>query len=241
MPENDAAAGLGGVLRQAGYINTVRSENETVLLFHSGDFVQGTPYFNLFGGRAEIACMDMMRYDAVTLGNHEFDNGLDSLARMLRNAYFPVVTTNLDFSGTVLEGRTQKYVILFRGGLKIGVIGLLVDPEGLITANNYRGMQYLDPLQTANETAALLKERDHCDLVICLSHLGYTAEKAGQFTDVDLAKNSRNIDIILGGHSHTLLQSAARYKNLDGQEVVIDQVGDKGIYMGRLDVTMAKQ
>ncbi|GHT79070.1 metallophosphatase [Bacteroidia bacterium] len=230
---------LGGIVRQDAYVEEVRRETPNVLLFHCGDFVQGTPYFNLFKGQAEVACMNCMKYDAACLGNHEFDNGLDRLAEMIRSAQFPIVSTNLDFSGTVLDGLTHKYLILERNGLKIGVIGLTVNPAGLVTQANYEGVTYLDPIQTANETAALLKEKG-CDLVVCLSHLGYypSEDYAG---DITLAKESRNIDVILGGHTHTFLNKADRRLNLDEKEVVINQVGDRGIFMGRLDIVMEKE
>jgi 5'-nucleotidase len=230
---------MGGVVRQDAYVEEVRKENSAVLLFHSGDFVQGTPYFNLFKGQAEIACMNFMKYDAACLGNHEFDYGLDNLADMIKAAEFPVVATNLDFTGTPLEGLTKKYLILHRDGLKIGVIGLTVSPEGLVAKANYQGMTYLDPIQTANETAATLKN-EGCDLVVCLSHLGYFAaeERVG---DITLAKESRDIDLILGGHTHTFLRYADERLNLNGTIIVIDQVGDRGIYMGRLDIVMENE
>ncbi|GHV22554.1 metallophosphatase [Clostridia bacterium] len=232
--------GLGGVVRQDAYVEEVRKENKTVLLFHSGDFVQGTPYFNLFKGEVEIASMNFMKYDAACLGNHEFDYGLDILADMIKAAEFPVVATNLDFTGTPLEGLTKKYVILHRDGLKIGVIGLTVSPAGLVATANYKGMTYLDPILTANETAAYLKEKEECDLVVCLSHLGYFAaeERVG---DITLAKESRNIDLILGGHTHTFLRFADERLNKNGTIIVIDQVGDRGIFMGRLDIVMGKE
>jgi 5'-nucleotidase len=241
LPENDPRnPGLGGVIRQEAYIEAVRNENKNVLLFHSGDFVQGTPYFNLFKGDAEVACMNFMKYDAACLGNHEFDYGLNVLADMIKVAEFPVVATNLDFTGTVMDGLTKKYLILHRDGLKIGVFGLTVSPEGLVAEANYEGMKYLDPIQSANETAAFLKEKENCDLVICLSHLGYfpAEERVG---DITLAKESRNIDIILGGHTHTFLLKPDRRLNLEGKEVVINQMGNKGVYMGRLDVVMEKE
>ena len=240
MPESHPNyPNLGGVVRQQAYVEDVRKENKNVLLFSCGDFVQGTPYFNLFGGQVEIACMNFMKYDAACLGNHEFDNGLDSLAKIIRSAHFPVISTNLDFTGTAIEGLTKKYVILERDGIKIGVIGLTINPKGLVTPANYQGVNYLDPIQTANETAAFLKEKD-CDLVVCLSHLGYypSEDRVG---DITLAKESRNIDVILGGHTHTFLVKADSRLNLDEKEVLINQVGDRGIYMGRWDILMEKE
>jgi 5'-nucleotidase len=232
-------AGMGGVVRQEAYVEAVRRESPQALLFHCGDFVQGTPYFNLFGGQAEIACMNFMQYDAACLGNHEFDNGLDNLADMLRAARFPVVATNLDFTGTPLEGLTHRSLVLQREGVKIGIMGLLVSPDGLIAQYNCGNMKYLDPIASANETAAHLKQQEACDLVICLSHLGYNANGEGM-GDLTLARESENIDIILGGHTHTFLRFADRRPNKNGKEVIISQVGDRGVYMGRLDVVMQK-
>jgi len=181
-----------------------------------------------------------MKYDAACLGNHEFDYGVNTLAEMIKAANFPFVSTNLDFTGTALEGLTKKYLILRRDGLKIGVIGLTVELKGLVAQSNYKGVKYLDPIQSANETADYLKEKEHCDYVICLSHLGYFP-KEDQMGDITLAKESRHIDLILGGHSHTYLQLADRRLNKDQKEVVIDQVGERGIYMGRLDVFFTKE
>ena len=240
MPESHPNyPNLGGVVRQQAYVEEVRKENKNVLLFSCGDFVQGTPYFNLFRGQVEIACMNFMKYDAACLGNHEFDNGLDSLAKMIRSAHFPIISTNLDFTGTALDGLTTKYLILERDGIKIGVIGLTINPKDLVTPANYQGVTYLDPIQTANEIAAFLKEKG-CDLVVCLSHLGYypSEDRVG---DITLAKESRNIDVILGGHTHTFLVKADSRLNLDEKEVLINQVGDRGIYMGRWDIVMEKE
>jgi 5'-nucleotidase len=227
----------GGIIRQNACVEEVRRENKNVFLFHCGDFVQGTPYFNLFKGQVEIACMNFMKYDAACLGNHEFDYGLDNLAEMIKAAEFPVVATNLDFTGTALEGLTQKYLVIRQDSLNIGVIGLTVSPEGLIARSNYEGMKYSDPVRSANETAAFLKEKENCDLVVCLSHLGYFP-KEDRVGDITLAKESCNIDIILGGHTHTFLRFADSRLNRNGEPVIINQTGDRGIYMGRLDVLL---
>ncbi|MDR3339920.1 MAG: metallophosphatase [Candidatus Symbiothrix sp.] len=238
FPGNDSRnPDKGGVVRQNAYIEQVRSESENVLLFHSGDFVQGTPYFNMFKGEVEMAVANYMKIDAACLGNHEFDNGLAFMANMLRMAKFPFISTNLDFSGTPVAGLTKEYVILEQDGLNIGIIGLTVNPDGLVAKQNYAGVQYSDPVEAANSVASFLKEKKGCDLVICLSHLGYYPSE-DQMGDVTLAKQSRNIDIILGGHSHTFLQQPDRRFNLDGKEVVINQTGAYGIYTGRLDVVV---
>ncbi len=241
MPANDSRnANKGGIVRQSAYIEEVRRENPDMLLFHCGDFVQGTPYFNMFRGEAEVTLMNAMKFDAACIGNHEFDYGLETLATMIRSAHFPVITSNYDFSGTPVKGLTKEYLIVHRNGLKIGILAVGVDPVGLIALQNYTGMKYLDPVETANRIAAFLKEKEKCDLVICLSHLGYFP-KEDEMGDITLAKKSRNIDLILGGHSHTYLRQPDRRLNLDGKEVVISQMGGNGIYVGRMDIQMKKE
>ena len=240
--DNNASqnAGLGGILRQAAYIDSVRGENPNLLLFHSGDFVQGTPYFNLFGGTADVACMNFLHYDAVCLGNHEFDNGMEKLAVMLRSAHFPVVVSNIDVEDTPLKGLVKPYLVLQREDVKIGILGLMVNPENLIAEANYQGMVYFDPIKKADEIAQFLKEKEKCDLIICLSHLGYIpGDKT--IDDSQLAQNSHNIDIILGGHSHTLFRFPDRCLDLDGKAVLINQVGKQGAYMGHLDVLLERE
>ena len=238
MPLNDSRnPDKGGVIRQNAYIEKVRKENKNVLLFHCGDFVQGTPYFNLFGGETEVAVMNYMKFDAVCIGNHEFDNGLENLAEIIRKSNCPFIATNLDFTGTPVEGLTQPYLILSREGIRIGIIGLAIEPNGLIAKKNYEGMKWLEPIESANKVADYLRNEEQCDLIICLSHLGiyFSEEEVG---DITLAKQSRNIDIILGGHTHTFLRSPERRQNLDGKEVVINQMGGNGIYVGKLSVVM---
>lgn len=232
-PTDRTAPGMGGVVRRASYINQVRSENEQVLLFDAGDFLQGTPYFNLFKGEVEIKAMNLMHYDAATLGNHEFDYGLATLEKVVRQAAFPIVSSNYDFSGTALAGLVKPYLVLKKGKLRIGVIGIDVQPKGLIAADNYNGMKFLDPEETANNLAEKLRREEKCDLIICLSHLGYSA-------DVRLAESSRNIDLILGGHSHTYLQEPTEQRNRDHRPVMIYQTSGRGAYMGRMDITMER-
>lgn len=240
FPENDSRnANKAGVVRQEALIEEVRTENKNVLLFHCGDYVQGTPYFNMFRGEAEIAFMNLMKFDAACIGNHEFDFGLEGLAEMIKQADFPVLATNLDFSNTCVAGLTQDYHIIEKDGIKIGLFGLTVDPEGLVAKQNYEGMIFRDPLETANKMAKFLKKKKKCNLVICLSHLGYFPNE-DEFGDITLAKKSQNIDIILGGHSHTFLRMPDRRQNLDGKEVIINQMGGYGIYVGRLDVVLEK-
>ena len=238
MPKNDARnPDKGGVVRQGTYIRDVRKENKSVLIFYSGDMVQGTPYFTLFKGEVEVKAANLMKIDAACFGNHEFDNGFDFLAKMIRMAKYPYIATNLDFTGTPLAGLTKKYHIIKRDGLKIGIIGLTINPDGLVAKKSYEGMKYLDPLESANTIATFLKKDKKCDLVICLSHLGYYPEEK-EFGDLTLSKNSRDIDIILGGHSHLFFRQPVVQANLDGKEVIIQQAGAYGINVGRLDLTM---
>lgn len=224
---------MGGVVRRASYIDQMRAENKQVLLLDAGDFLQGTPYFNLFKGEVEIKTMNLMRYDAATLGNHEFDYGLETLEKVVSLANFPIVSSNYDFSGTPLSGMIKPFVILKKGKLRIGVIGINIQPKGLIAADNYDGMKFLDPEETANKLAEKLRVEQKCDLVICLSHLGYGA-------DVRLAESSRNIDLIIGGHSHTFLQEPTERMNRNNRPVMIYQTSGRGAYVGRMDVTMER-
>ena len=230
----------GGVVRLDAYVTEVRKEHDAVLLFHCGDIVQGTPYFNMFKGLAEIEFMNFTRYDAACLGNHEFDYGLEALKEIVEAAQFPFIATNYDFSETILAGLTKEYTIFEKEDLKVGVIGLGINPKGLVASVNHEGMKYLDPIESANRTAAYLKEQEGCDLIVCLSHLGYYQDEK-RLGDITLAKESRNIDIILGGHTHTFFNEPIYATNLDGKEVVINQAGDKGINVGRLDIIMTQE
>lgn len=234
VPESDRIAGnKGGVVRRMNYIEQVRKENKNVLLFDAGDFLQGTPYFNLFKGVVETEAMNMMRYDAVTLGNHEFDYGLEALEKVVRRAKFPIISSNYDFSGTPLNNLIKPYLIFKKDGVKIGVIAINIQPKGLIASGNYDGMKFLQPERVANELALKLKTTDRCDMVICLSHLGYTADKR-------LVEQTRNIDIIIGGHSHTNMKTPDMLKNIDNKDVMVFQTAGRGIYVGRIDVELEK-
>ena len=234
IPESDRIAGnKGGVVRRMNYIEQVRKEKKNVLLFDAGDFLQGTPYFNLFKGEVETEAMNMMRYDAVTLGNHEFDYGLEALEKVVRRAKFPIISSNYDFSGTPLNNLIKPYLIFKKDGVKIGVIAINIQPKGLIASGNYDGMKFLQPERVANELALKLKTTDRCDMVICLSHLGYTADKR-------LVEQTRNIDIIIGGHSHTNMKTPDMLKNIDNKDVMVFQTAGRGIYVGRIDVELEK-
>lgn len=231
-------AGRGGYLRRAEMIKLERKTTPGLLLLDSGDFSQGSPYYSMFKGDVEIGLMNKMGYDAATIGNHEFDFGLENMARLFKMATFPIVCANYDFTGTCLEGIVKPYTIIKCDGLKIGIFGLAPQLEGLVSLKNCVGVKYLDPLKKAQETADVLKNKEKCDLVICLSHLGWGISGVN---DRQLMQNTRNIDVVLGGHSHTHLKEMQFVKNLDGKEIGNDQNGKSGIFVGRIVVDMKKK
>lgn len=238
FPEDGSRnAGQGGVLRRAALIREIRAAEANVLLLDSGDIFQGTPYFNFFLGELEMKLMSQMDYDAATIGNHDFDGGMENLATQLKHADFPMLNVNYDFKGTALQGKTEPYRVFEKQGLRIGVFGVGIELAGLVDAKLFGPTQYRDPISTANETALHLRSRLKCDLVICLSHLGYRYESEDKVSDVVLAGQSQDIDLILGGHTHTFLDQPVTVANLNGEEVIINQVGFAGLLLGRLDVS----
>ena len=232
--------GLGGVAVRAEIIGKIRKEEEQVLLLDAGDIFQGTPYFNFYKGEPEMKAMTMMGYDATTIGNHDFDAGMENLATQLTNhARFPMLISNYDFTGTPMEHKVESYRVFKRGKLRIGVFGIGIEMQGLVPEALFGATKYLDPLQKANETAAFLRKSKNCDLVICLSHLGYRYSD-NKVSDIILAKESENIDLIIGGHTHTFLDAPVMQKNKKGNDVIINQVGWAGIILGRLDFEFSK-
>ena len=223
--------GRGGVIEQAAYIDSVRCADgkRNVLLVHAGDFSQGTSYFTELGGNIEIDVLNALRFDVVTLGNHEFDNGIEELSRRLKNLEAEVVCANYDFEGTALDGLVKPYTIIRRGGKKIGIIGLLTDIMEVVDADIARMLTYQEPSQVVNRLSGYLKEEKDCDMVICLSHLGYGEDK-------ELATSIRNVDIIVGGHSHTLLDDKQTVNDLDGEEVIIVQNWKWGLNVGHISI-----
>jgi len=234
-----ATSDMGGYARRMGVINQIRKAEENVILVDAGDFSQGTPFFNFYNGRVEIDAMNKMKYDAGTLGNHEFDNGIDTLAVVLKKANFQEVSCNYDVTNTSLNGILKPYTILMRNGVKIGILGLGVNPESLIFQKNYRGLIYSNPLAKANEISTYLKEKEKCDIIICLSHLGANKSET-EPNDWDIAHKTHFIDVIVGGHSHSLITDTIE-KNADGKPVVIAQMGKSGLYLGRIDLQLEKK
>lgn len=238
MPQTTGPGkGLGGYERRENYINSVRKAHKNVLLLDAGDFSQGTPYFTIFKGDAEIELMNALGYDAACIGNHELDNGTAELARRIKNAKFPVVCANFEFADTnPLKKVVKPYTVIEKGGMKVGVIGILVQLEGLVSPRNAEGMKHLHPYAVMNKLALELKNREKCDLVILLTHVGYDRGKEQNPSDDMLAANSENIDIIIGGHSHTHIKKPAFIKNKLGKEVMVVTAGEKGEDVGRIDV-----
>lgn len=230
-----ALADKGGFVRRAALVRDLRAEDNSLLLFDSGDFSQGSAYYNLYKGEVEVKLMNEMRYDAATIGNHEFDFGLENMARIFRMAGFPIVCANYHVEGTVLEGLVKPYVILERKGVKIGVFGLGTQLEGMVASENYAGVIYEDPITAANRVADILKHREHCDLVVCLSHLGWQIDG---IDDSEVIPATRDIDIALGGHSHTYMEHPEVVKNADGEYVYCNQMGKHGRYVGELSLQM---
>lgn len=228
-------AGRGGVKRRAALIEAIRKQEQHVLLLDSGDIFQGTPYFNYFGGEVEFKAMSAMGYDAATLGNHDFDNGIEGLIKQLPHAGFTFLNCNYDFGKTALEEHVSPYKVFTKGPLRIGVFGLGIELEGLVPGENHKGVKYRDPLKAAIETATYLKKREDCDLTICLSHLGYRYDDKSRPSDEMLAIKTKNIDVILGGHTHTFLEKTVEYTNLDNKKVLVAQTGWGGVNLGRID------
>ena len=226
----------GGAARRAIIVEKIRSEEENVLLLDAGDIFQGTPYFNYYGGELEFKIMSMLEYDLATLGNHDFDNGIDGFYSQLPHAKFDFVSANYDFKNTVLDGIVKPYKVFKKAGLKIGVFGLGVELEGLVDKKLYKETVYNNPIDVTKDIVRQLKEIEKCDLVICLSHLGFKYKNEPEkVCDILLAQQTKDIDLIIGGHTHTFLDKPVVEKNSKGKDVLINQVGCYGINLGRID------
>lgn len=236
FPATDARnPNKGGVSRRSALVESIRKENPNVLLLDAGDIFQGTPYFNYYGGELEFKLMSMMKYDLATMGNHDFDNGIDGFYAQLPNASFEFVSANYDFKNTILNEIVKPYKIFVKDGIRIGVFGLGVQLDGLVDKKNYKETVYKNPVEATQEMTRILKN-EKCDLIICLSHLGYNYKnEPNKISDLNLARLTKDIDLIIGGHTHTFLDKPTIVKNLEGMDVLVNQVGCYGINLGRID------
>ncbi|ETN95651.1 bifunctional metallophosphatase/5'-nucleotidase [Zhouia amylolytica] len=230
----------GGVARRATLVDNIRRENPNTLLFDAGDIFQGTPYFNFYGGELEFKLMSMLKYDAATIGNHDFDNGIDGLYAQLPHAKFQFLSANYDFKNTIMDSHVKPYTIFIRDQVKIGVFGLGIELDGLVDKSLYKETIYNNPIEIAQDISRVLKEEENCDIVVCLSHLGYKYNFEGKVSDILLARNTEHIDLIIGGHTHTFMEQPEIVLNRKEKEVLINQAGCFGIYMGRIDFFLDK-
>jgi 5'-nucleotidase len=233
--EEGRNANKGGVARRASLIDSIRKENPNTLLLDAGDIFQGTPYFNYYGGELEFKLMSKLKYDAATIGNHDFDNGIDGLFAQLPHAKFQFISANYDFSNTIMDTQTKPYQVFQKNGIKIGVFGLGIELNGLVAPNMFKETKYLNPLEISQDMSRILKTEEKCDLIICLSHLGYNYRNSDKISDLSLAKATKDIDLIIGGHTHTFLPKPTIVKNSDNKNVLVNQVGCYGIYLGKID------
>ncbi|NBU82154.1 MAG: bifunctional metallophosphatase/5'-nucleotidase [Flavobacteriaceae bacterium] len=235
-PTHPKNPNMGGVARRAALIETIRKENPNVLLLDAGDIFQGTPYFNYYGGELEFKLMSMMKYDLATIGNHDFDNGIEGLFNQLPNASFEFINANYDFKNTIMNGHVKPYKIVHKDGIKVGVFGIGIELDSLVDKKNYKETVYHDPVTISQDMARILKQEQNCDLVICLSHIGYQYKnEPNKISDVKLAALTQDIDLIIGGHTHTFLDKPTILKNAVGKDVLVNQVGCYGINLGRID------
>lgn len=234
-------AGRGGYLRRMKMIEEERAKAPKLLLIDSGDFSQGSPYYNLYQGEVEVKLMNMMKYDAATIGNHEFDFGLENMAKLFKMAEFPILCANYDFTGTVVEGLVQPYTIIKRDGVKIGLFGICPPLKGLVFDHNCEGVKYLDPATEAQRWTDYLRNVKKCDLVICISHLGWEMGKKVDDDDNRVIAKTRGIDLVLGGHSHTYFPSLKYITDLDGKQVPVDQNGKHAVYVGKVILNLDKK
>ena len=226
---------LGGLSRRSILVETIRKENPNTLLFDAGDIFQGTPYFNFYGGELEFKLMSALKYDAATIGNHDFDNGLEGIYAQLPHAKFEFLSANYDFSNTLLDGHTKPYQTYLINGIKIGVYGIGIQLSGLVTKSLYKETRFLDPYEISLDMERTLKKDENCDLIICLSHLGYEYESEDRSDDLTLASKTKYTDLIIGGHTHTFLDKPTIVENKNGKKVLVNQVGCFGINLGRID------
>lgn len=226
--------GLGGVARRAALVKKLRRENPNSLLLDAGDVFQGTPYFNFYGGALDFEIMSKMGYDATTIGNHEFDNGIEGFVEVADKAKFPFVNSNYDFGSSEMGKFIDEFIIKVVDGVRVGIFGLGVAFENLVLPDLHRGVKHLEPIGVAQKMVDRLKRIHRCDMVICLSHIGnhYSHD---QVSDHVVAKEVSGIDLIIGGHTHTLLDKPEEFVHDDGSKTIVAQVGHAGVVMGRID------
>lgn len=235
-PNDGRNANKGGVARRAALVESLRKNNPNTLLLDAGDIFQGTPYFNFYGGELEFKLMSMLKYDVATIGNHDFDNGINGLYAQLPHAKFDFISANYDFTNTVMDTHVKPYKTFVKDGIKIGVFGLGIELQGLVNKAAYKETVYLDPIEIAKDMSRVLKTEEGCDLIICLSHLGYEYKKIpSKISDIKLAKATQDIDLIIGGHTHTFLDKPTVETNAVGKSVLVNQVGCYGLYLGKID------
>jgi 5'-nucleotidase len=235
-PDDGRNANKGGVARRASLVQSIRNDNPNTLLLDAGDIFQGTPDFNYYGGELEFKLMSMLKYDLATIGNHDFDNGIEGLYKQLPHADFEFVSANYDFSNTIMDTHVKPYKTFIKEGVKIGVFGLGIELDGLVIKKLYKETEYLDPISIAQDMSQILKEKEKCDLIICLSHLGYNYKNSpNKVSDLVLSRATKYIDLIIGGHTHTFLPKPTIEKNAVGKNVLVNQVGCYGLYLGKVD------
>jgi len=233
--DHSSFANLGGLARRAALVDSIRKENPNTLLFDAGDIFQGTPYFNFYGGELEFKLMSMLKYDAATIGNHDFDNGIDGLYAQLPNAKFQLLSANYDFGTTVMNGHVKPYNTYTVDGIKVGVYGLGIELNGLVTQRLFKETKYLDPFEIALDTERTLKTEENCDVIVCLSHLGFEYRSEQKPDDLKLAAKTNYTNLIIGGHTHTFLEKPTLIKNASEDTVLVNQVGCFGLNLGRID------
>ena len=230
-------AGRGGYLRRIAMIKEERQKQPDLLLFDSGDFSQGSSYYTMFKGDVEVGLMNLMGYDAATIGNHEFDFGLENMARLFRMANFPIVCSNYDFKDTELKDIVKPYITIYRQGVKIGIFALCPKMKGLVSQKNYEPLEYLDPAETAQKYIDLLRKQEKCDLVICISHLGW---EISDYPDNRFIALTEGCDLVLGGHTHTYMPTLKYAPDKTGRQIPVDQNGKHAVFVGKLLLNLEK-
>ena len=230
-------ADRGGFLRRIAMLKQERQKEPNLMLFDCGDLSQGSSYYTMFKGDVEVELMNRMHYDAATIGNHEFDFGLDNMIRLFKMAEFPIVCSNYDFGDTELKDIVKPYIVLKRQGVKIGVFALCPPLEGLVSAKNYGPLKFLDPVEVTTRMVDVLRRQEKCDVVICLSHLGW---EVSEYPDDKFISQTSGIDLVLGGHSHTYLKTLGYVTDKEGRQVPVDHEGKHAVFVGKMQLTLTR-